>query len=365
MIFARNKPIVWPGALLLLLFALTLAACAPSTPAVSPAPSSAESAATGPIFDSETLNPAVALDEMAGHLYTSWQLWQVENYPLSAMHAGHTLGESLPQVEGTLQAEALDALKAALTTYQTAASVAGDQAAAQHVYDGAVEAIAAARQSLPHSDDPRFQAAVMRDVLETVEREYAEGVDAGKIVNIAEYQDSFGFVAVIQAQYPSLSPAVQERDADGDAEIAGALEKLGAAFAAVMPVEPLTPLANVAAETDEIRAELGKIFELTDAAALSTEDILALVREMTQHAVDEYAEGKSEEAYELAADAYLEGFEHLEGPLLEKDRELVETLEGQFKALRDQIKAGAPLADVQSVAVSIGENMDKAEALLK
>ena len=132
-----------------------------------------------------------------------------------------------------------------------------------------------------------------------------------------------------------------------------------------MPVEPLTPLADVAEETDEIRAELAKIFELTDAAALSTQEIVALVREMTQHAVDEYAKGEIDEAYEVAANAYLEGFEHLEGPLLTKDRELVETLETQFKALRDQIKAGAALADVQAVAASIGENMDRAEALLK
>ena len=365
MTFVTNRRTSWVSIVLLGLLALALAGCASNTPATSPAPSAATTSATETKFDPEALHPAIVLDEMAGHLYSSWQLWQVENYPLAAMHAGHTLGESLPQIENALPTATLDALKAALTTYQTAASIAGDQAAAQQAYDGAAEAIATARHSLPNADDPRFEAAVMREVLETVEREYAEGVDGGKLANIAEYQDSFGFVAVIQAQYPDLSPAVQELDAEGDDEIAGALEKLGAAFMAVMPDEPLTPLADVAAETDEIRAELAKIFQLTDAASLSTEEIVALVREMTQHAMDEYAAGKNDEAYELAANAYLEGFEHLEGPLLTKDRELVETLETQFKALRDQIRAGAPAADVQSVAAAIGENMDKVEALLK
>ncbi|MBX3050194.1 MAG: hypothetical protein KF753_01900 [Caldilineaceae bacterium] len=365
MIFATRRRTTGGSILLLVLIVSALAGCVAGTPPPAPATAATAAPVAGPSFAPETLKPAVALDEMAGHLYTSWQLWQVENYPLAAMHAGHTLGESLPQTEGALPAASADALKAALTAYQTAASAAGDQATVQQAYDSAIGAINTARQSLPAIDDIRFQAAVLREVVATVGKEYAEGVDAGKLANIAEYQDAFGFLSVVRERYDSLSAAVQERDAEGADEIVAALQEVNEAFPSVMPGEPLIAADVVAESVNEIRAELGKIFELTDAAALSTEDIIAQVRKMTQNAVDEYTAGKNDEAYEEAANAYLEGFEHLEGPLLEKDRELVTTLEGQFKELRDQIKAGAPLADVEAIAAAINENMDKTEALLK
>ena len=115
MIFTTKRRTTWATMLLLGAFVLALAGCASDMPAASPASSTRATAEPAPEsdFDAEALGPVVALDEMAGHLYTSWQLWQVENYPLAAMHAGHTLGETLPQVEKALDAEPLDALRAA------------------------------------------------------------------------------------------------------------------------------------------------------------------------------------------------------------------------------------------------------------
>ncbi|MFI5323343.1 MAG: FTR1 family protein [Thermodesulfobacteriota bacterium] len=59
-----------------------------------------------------------------------------------------------------------------------------------------------------------------------------------------------------------------------------------------------------------------------------------------------YQEGRAEEAYKKALDAYLEGFEQAEAGLRVRDNSLTAAIEAEFAEFRNAIKAGNPVSQV-------------------
>jgi len=104
--------------------------------------------------------------------------------------------------------------------------------------------------------------------------------------------------------------------------------------------EPTTPAEAV--------AEIGEIKTLLDTA------------------VGQVGEGDTEAAEETVGDAYLEHFEHVEGPLGEKNHELMEELEEAISTdLRADIKAGKSAAEIESTVNEIHADLDRAVELLQ
>jgi hypothetical protein len=83
-------------------------------------------------------------------------------------------------------------------------------------------------------------------------------------------------------------------------------------------------------------------------------------------ALNAYKAGDKEAAEEAVSEAYLEHFEHVEGPLEAKDEELSQRLEdGIREGLRDEVKSDKPGAEVEKAFGAVYADMDKAEALLR
>lgn len=79
-----------------------------------------------------------------------------------------------------------------------------------------------------------------------------------------------------------------------------------------------------------------------------------------------YQEGDAEKAEELIADAYLEHFEVVEGPLEEVDEELNEELEFLISTeIRRAIKQGKKPAQVQALVGQANAQLDQAAKALK
>jgi hypothetical protein len=90
------------------------------------------------------------------------------------------------------------------------------------------------------------------------------------------------------------------------------------------------------------------------------------VRKLLAQVVVKIREGDRAAAEKLAGDAYLEHFEKVEGPLGEKDHELMEEIEEQIATeLRDEIKSGASTAQIAALVAKIQVGLVKAEALLR
>ena len=90
------------------------------------------------------------------------------------------------------------------------------------------------------------------------------------------------------------------------------------------------------------------------------------VKKLLNTAVDQVRDGDAEAAEETVGDAYLEHFEHVEGPLGEKDHELMEELEEAISTdLRADIKDGKSADAIETKVEEIDSDLDKAVELLQ
>ena len=93
---------------------------------------------------------------------------------------------------------------------------------------------------------------------------------------------------------------------------------------------------------------------------------IAEIKTLLNTAVDQVREGDDETAEETVGDAYLEHFEHVEGPLGDKDHDLMEELEEAISTdLRADIKAGKSADEIESAVNEIDADLDRAVELLQ
>ena len=102
-----------------------------------------------------------------------------------------------------------------------------------------------------------------------------------------------------------------------------------------------------------------------DSAATEAVAEIGEVRSLLQQARGEYSDGDAEAAEGTVGDAYLEHFEEVEEPLEEENEELMEELEVLISTtIRDRIKAGAPVAEVEGLIAQAQQMLDQAEDAL-
>src|SRR4051794_35849508 len=76
---------------------------------------------------------------------------------------------------------------------------------------------------------------------------------------------------------------------------------------------------------------------------------LGETRQGLEAALKAYRSGDKAAAEDAVSEAYLQHFEHVEGPLEAKDEELTEELEeGIREHLRDEVRSSKPAAEVQA-----------------
>ena len=90
------------------------------------------------------------------------------------------------------------------------------------------------------------------------------------------------------------------------------------------------------------------------------------IKTMLATAVGQVRDGDADAAEETVGDAYLEHFEHVEGPLGEKDHELMEELEEAISTdLRNEIKDGKSADEIQAEVDAITTELSQAVEVLQ
>jgi high-affinity iron transporter len=87
-------------------------------------------------------------------------------------------------------------------------------------------------------------------------------------------------------------------------------------------------------------------------------------RALIDESMELYRDGRSEEAYTVARNAYLDHFEFVEIPLRVRDEALTLELEEDFAIMRNLIQAGAPLDEVEDAAGELRAGLDRVERRL-
>ena len=183
-----------------------LAAAAPGAAQAPPAP--------------EAVRFAADVEKARAHLLVSEQLYVTGQARAAALHAAHPvqeLGNRLIEPVRRVDAPRADRVRAALkepggaidakvppTRYvATVASVAKTlDEAVTHVVG------ADARANVP------FRAKVLTALLAAMADEYDEAFKDGRITQVVEYQDAYGFFRRAQALYKDLPPEARRADAD-------------------------------------------------------------------------------------------------------------------------------------------------------
>ena len=108
--------------------------------------------------------------------------------------------------------------------------------------------------------------------------------------------------------------------------------------------------------------------EAAEESATPTEAVQEIdqIKQLLDEALAQYRVGDAEAAEETTGDAYLEHFEKVEGPLGDEDHEFMEELEHRISTeIRDEMKNGASVADVERLIEETKTDLDQAQRLLQ
>lgn len=353
-----------------LLTALAVSACDMGTPPtatpVAPTPTTAVPAAAAP---TETnIQDVVTVAGIRAHLLAADGLVRAGQEAAATQHIQIIQGELVPALMASATAKTVaGGLSEAVGAYAglLAISTQPDSGALQTAHSAALSAADNGIITLggPALDTAAGRAALVHELLEKTEHEYAESLQGGGPVDREPYETAFGYFQVASEQYRNLQGILKATQPATQPDLDEHFEQLALALPSISaPANPPVAADDVEKQVDAINEALAT---LTGGAAPADNGALITgARQAITKALTQYAGGDADAAYETAAGAYLNYFEALEGPLGKKDQALVGELEGHFKDLRDGIKAGKPQADLQAIADKINAGLDKAQQLL-
>ncbi|MDP6303673.1 MAG: PEFG-CTERM sorting domain-containing protein [Candidatus Nitrosopelagicus sp.] len=309
------------------------------------------------VAGSEKLDFGAGLEETRGHFWAIEQNLDDNNAKLALVHATHPIAELYDSMKPVLKEKSpaldmeihttLEELGVKASTDVSRADADAAIADARAIVDMTESAIIG--DYWAGSADVRL--ALMNTLLETSIAEYAEAIDGGAIVEMAEFQDGSAFVWRAGVIFEEIRDDLPTHEADEMAEL---FEEVNAAYdRRADPSEIETLTGGIMHEVDEI---LGVEVSEEDKLQGYVDNIVDLLT----RADAAYASGDSDLALSLVTKAYLDNFEFLESPLVNAgERELMEDVEHEMREeLRTMIKNGAPASEVSSQIDSVLVKME-------
>jgi hypothetical protein len=164
----------------------------------------------------------VSLSLMEGHMRVGTELYGRGEAEMAKTHMKHPRDEIYTALEPALKARKAPDFAAALDAVGQAVNAGGSAEEVKKLYDVFADALHLAR---PPSLEASTAANAAVQLVRTAAEEYAVGVKDGKIDNIHEYQDAWGFTQVAAQILATLSEAERtehQKEIEGlEAEIAG------------------------------------------------------------------------------------------------------------------------------------------------
>ena len=170
----------------------------------------------------------VSLSLMEGHMRVGTELYGMGEADMAKTHMKHPRDEIYTALEPALLARKAPDFAGALDAVGQTVNAGGDAAEAKQRFQDFEKAIHAAR---PQALEAATAAKAVVQLIRTAAEEYAIGIKDGKIDNLHEYQDAWGFTQVAAQILASLS---DEERAEHKNEIAG-LEAEIAGLAGLWP----------------------------------------------------------------------------------------------------------------------------------
>ena len=180
---------------------------------------------------------AADAEKARGHLLVSEQLYGLGQARTAALHAAHPVQELGNRLVGPVRrvdAARADRLRDTLKEPGKSIELKVPPARYAEIAAGVGTALDQAVALVVGAEagaTPAFRARVVAALIEAVAEEYDESFKDGRITQLVEYQDAYGFFRRAQTLYDALPPA--SRTADGE------LQSLSKAFPS--PRDPPSP----------------------------------------------------------------------------------------------------------------------------
>ncbi|WP_347330756.1 hypothetical protein [Marinimicrobium locisalis] len=183
-----------------------------------------------------TTNDAAYLGQLGlvrGHLWVGVQLYKAGHTDMALTHMKHPGDELYTGLKPALAARDEDGFAEALTALAEAVEQEQPTNVVERRYMALEKGIA---------DAENLHTASLGTILMSIERmvrtaadEYAIGVKEGEIVNMHEYQDSYGFVEAAKARLKLLSDMQREESPEAVAEVKDQLNAVSGLWSGLAP----------------------------------------------------------------------------------------------------------------------------------
>lgn len=192
---------------------------------------------------------------MKGHLRVGDALVRMQRWSEALPHFLHPIEELYGEVRDQLDRRDLPPFGDALELLGRTVRRQGELAIYEQRLKEVSARMDAALQGVPEDRrrEARFVAAVAADLVGTAAEEYAAAFEDDKLVNVAEYQDSLGFVQEAKALLEAYQARFAGADAERLAEIRRNLTAMEAAWPGVVPPSaPAMPPGEILALASSI-----------------------------------------------------------------------------------------------------------------
>jgi hypothetical protein len=216
--------------------------------------------------------------------------------------------------------------------------------------------------------NPAFNASVVARLVHIAGHEYGEAVANGTIIEIVEYQDGQAFIHRAQSIFNSTASSIDQSMAQEIEEVNELFSNLNTA------VNNRDDPANVETTINGMIHELAEITGLSETqltgeeAGAEEQDPIAIInniKSLLTEIVTAYRAQDYQGAENIAIEAYLENYEHVEAPIAEHDQQLMEQTEVMLREeLRQMITNRAPIEQIEQHIGMINTNLDQAIEML-
>ena len=195
----------------------------------------------------------------------------------------------------------------------------------------------------------------IKDRLTLIDIEYVDAVEDGQIINQVEYDETIAFLSRAQSLYSSNFDAFSTLSASDTSKLGSVLDEIDSIVMSYGDTSRVTTLVSEG---------LGSVAALQNLSGEIVEenllDYVSEIRRLLEDARIEYREGNIDMAVSFVREAYLDNYEFLEGPLDDAgERDLMLEVEILMREeLRDRMRAGAPIAEIDQRIDALMERMD-------
>lgn len=199
---------------------------------------------------------------MQGHLRIGHALVKGNNRDDAVMHFMHPVEEIYSSLEPDLEKHNVPPFKSALNDLADRARSQTGKEAFDQAYQQVQQHLETAIQALEPSirQQPTFRLNVALRLLQQAAMEYVAAIQDGQIVNVAEYQDSRGFVWTAEELLLPVADALQARNAEKWQSLQNELQSVKQAWPTVEPpTAPALSVSQVLSTISRIELDAGQL----------------------------------------------------------------------------------------------------------